>query len=356
MNSVPKPTKVLFVGFGNVGQKVAEILYLEHDKHPQTHSLNLSIIGIVTKSRGSLVNNNGIDVVKALHEIHDLGRFSWTNFELTSIKGLEAVQQLDYDVLVELSTLSIVERGEPALSHVREALKRGRHVVTANKGPAAFAYHELQSLAHQHGVSFLHESTVMDGTPVFNLARSGLKGCTITGVSGVLNSTTNFVLSRMEQGESLEEAVKVAQKEGFAEADPRYDLEGWDAAAKITVLANALMGASLTPLDVDRHGITQITVADAQRAVKAGKQLKLICKAWRDKSDVRARVALEEIERGHPFAPIRESGSILMIETDLLAPFIIAETDPTLYDTAYGVINDLMSLPHSTLSIDWVRR
>jgi homoserine dehydrogenase len=337
--------KALFIGFGNVGQKVAEILFVEREQHPRVQSLDLSIIGIVTGSRGSLVNYAGVDCVKGLQEIREQGRFSWTNFELTSIKGLEAVQQLDYDVLVELSTLSIAGRGEPALSHVRGALTRGKHVVTANKGPAAFAYNELRSLADTHGVMFLHESTVMDGTPVFNLAKYGLKGCTITGVSGVLNSTTNFVLSRMEQGESIEEAVKVAQAEGFAEADPKNDLEGWDAAAKIAVLANALMGASITPLDVNRQGITHVTVADAQRAVKEGKNLKLICSAKRSGETVRAGVQLEAIERGHPFAPIRESGSILMIETDLLAPFVIMETDPTLYDTAYGVINDLMSLP-----------
>ncbi len=183
---------------------------------------------------------------------------------------------------------------------------RGKHVVTANKGPAAFAYHELQALARQNGAVFLHESTVMDGTPLFSLAKNGLKGCTIMAVSGVLNSTTNFATSRMEQGESLEEAVKVAQREGFAEADPRHDLEGWDASAKIAVLANALMGASLTPLDVERQGITHVSVADAQRAAKSGKQLKLICRAWNDGGKIRARVALEEIERGHPFAPIRE--------------------------------------------------
>jgi len=148
----------------------------------------------------------------------------------------------------------------------------------------------------------------------------------------------------MEKGESLEEAVRIAQKEGFAEADPRHDLEGWDASAKITVLANALLGGSLTPYDVDRQGITHVSVADAQRSVKSGKHLKLICKAWREEGAVKASVTLEEIEAGHPFAPIRESGSILMIETDLLAPFVITETDPTLSDTAFGVINDLMSL------------
>ena len=339
-----KPMRALFIGFGNVGQKVAEILFVDRAKHPNVQSLNLCVVGIVTKSHGSLVNNNGVDVVKALQEIRDGERFSWTNFELTNINGLDAVRQLDYDVLVELSTLSIAQKGEPALSHVREALNRGKHVVTANKAPAAFAYHELILLARQKGVSFLMESTVMDGTPVFNLAKYGLKAASILGVSGVLNSTTNFVLSRMEKGESLEEAVKVAQKEGFAEADPRHDLEGWDASAKITVLANALMGASITPLDVDRQGISHVSVADAQEAATAGKHLKLICRAWRDKGTVKARVALESIEAGHPFAPIRESGSILMIETDLLAPFVITETDPTLSDTAFGVINDLMSL------------
>ena len=344
MQAEAKSIRALFIGFGNVGQKVAEILFLEREKHPNVQSLNLSIIGIVTKSHGSLVNNNGVDVVKALHEIREAGRFSLTNFSLTNINGLDAVRQLDYDVLIELSTLSIAQKGEPALSHVREALNRGKHVVTANKAPAAFAYHELISLARQKGVSFLMESTVMDGTPVFNLAKHGLKAASILGVSGVLNSTTNFVLSRMEQGVSLEEAVRIAQKEGFAEADPQHDLEGWDASAKITILANALMGASLTPYDVDRQGITHVSVADAQGAVKAGKHLKLICKAWREGDNVKARVALEQIKRGHPFAPIRESGSILMIETDLLAPFVITETDPTLTDTAFGVINDLMSL------------
>jgi homoserine dehydrogenase len=338
------PIKALFIGFGNVAQKVAEILFVDRAKHVNVQGLNLSVIGIVTRSRGALINNNGVDVVKALKEIREGGRFSWTNFELTHMNGLDAVHQLEYDVLVELSTLSIVQKGEPALSHVREALTRGKHVVTANKAPAAFAFKELTALAQERGVKFLMESTVMDGTPVFNLARCGLKAAAVTAVSGVLNSTTNFVLSRMEQGESLEDAVKTAQAEGFAEADPLHDLEGWDASAKISVLANNLMGASLTPFDVDRQGITHVTVADAQAAVKEGKRLKLICKAWKDGESVKARVALEEVERGHPFAPIRESGSILMIETDLLAPFVITETDPTLSDTAFGVINDLISL------------
>ncbi|HAL57499.1 MAG TPA: homoserine dehydrogenase [Bacteroidetes bacterium] len=340
----PRQLRALFIGFGNVGQKVAEILFLERERFPNLRDLDLSVVGIVTKTHGALVNNNGVDVVKALREIRELGRFSWTNFELVSISGLDAARQLEYDVLVELSTLSINERGEPALLHIHEALQRKRHVVTANKGPLAFAYSDLKSLADENGCRLLYESTVMDGTPLFSLAQSGLRGCTITGLKGILNSTTNFVLSRMEQGERLEDAVKTAQKEGFAEADPGHDLEGWDAAAKIAVLANTMMGATITPFDVDRQGITHLQVEDVQKVSKAGKHLKLICTAKREGAAVRARVALEEIPHGDPFAPVGESGSILSIETDLMAPIIITETDPTLSDTAYGVINDLLSL------------
>ena len=153
-----KPLRALFVGFGNVGQKVAEILFVERDQHPGVHSLDLSVVGIITKSRGSLVNHNGVDVVKGLQEIRDGGRFSWTNFELTNLNGIDAVCQLDYDVLIELSTLSIAERGEPALTHVREALKRGRHVVTANKAPAAFAPFHPAANRRSTSVAFCRET------------------------------------------------------------------------------------------------------------------------------------------------------------------------------------------------------
>lgn len=339
-----KPIRALFIGFGNVGQKVAEILFVERSKFPQLSDLKLSIVGIVTKSRGTLVNRNGVDVAKAIQQIREEGRFSQTNVELASLSGLDSVRQLEYDVLVELSTLSIDRRGEPAVSHIREALKKARHVVTANKGPLAFAYHELQALAAEKGCRLLHESTVMDGAPVFSLAREGLSGCRIAGLKGVLNSTTNFVLSQMERGESLDEAVKIAQQEGFAEADPRHDLEGWDAAAKITVLANALMGASLTPLEVDRQGITGLTISQAQEAFKAGKRWKLICRAWREDKVVRARVSLELMDQSDPIACVSGSGSVLIIETDLMGPILINQVEPTLYDTAYGVIQDLLNL------------
>jgi homoserine dehydrogenase len=248
---------------------------------------------------------------------------------------------------VELSTLNITGKGEPAVSHVRAALSRKRHVVTANKGPAAFAFRELDSLARQNGVRFLFESTVMDGAPVFSLQRHALSGCRVTGLSGILNTTTNFAISRLEQGESLDSAVKTAQKLGFAEADPALDIEGWDAAAKTAILANVFMGANITPVQVERQGISELTAGAAGRALKNGRCLKLICRAWEEKGVVRARVGVEEISLRHPFAAVSGKGAALRLETDMMGPLLIIQENPTLEDTAAGVLQDLLTVAAS---------
>ena len=334
--------RALLLGFGNVGQTLAEILTRKRHDFPGLRGLDLSFAGIFTRSHGALAGT--LELGEALETMRVQGRFPPEHRHFTTMGTLEAVRTLDYDVLVELTVLSIRERGEPALSHVREALRRGRHVVTANKAPLAFAYRELSTLARERGVQLLHESTVMDGAPLFGLARASLQGCTIRGLAGILNSTTNFVLTEMERGVSLESAVQTAQAEGFAEADPRHDLEGWDAAAKITVLANALMGASQTPFDVEREGITSVTTARIQEVLGSGKRLKLVCRAWCDPAGVRTRVGLEAVPAEHPFATLSGNGSVLRIETDLMGPILVAQEEPTLYDTAYGVLNDLLTI------------
>ena len=179
------------------------------------------------------------------------------------------IDRVPADVLVEVTTLD-PRTGQPATAHVRQALARGMHVVTANKGPVAFAHASLGRLAARKNRLFLHEGAVMDGTPVFNLAERCLRGALIVGFRGTLNSTTNLVLSRMEEGLSLDRAVREAQGLGIAEADPRNDLEGWDAAVKACALANALMGASVRPAQVRRRGILAVTASDVRRALRSG--------------------------------------------------------------------------------------
>lgn len=333
--------KVLFVGFGNVARKVAEIV--TDDGWPSGRgSFPLEVSGIFTGSRGCLAGP--VDLAQALAELNRSGHFDENHRHRTIMTPLEACQSLDYDVLVELSPLSIEGRGEPALSHARAALDRGRHVVTANKGPVAFAHRELARLAEERGVRFLFESSVMDGAPLFNMARASLRGCRVEAFAGILNGTTNAILCHMEQGGSLEEGIAAAQAAGIAEADPSHDVDGWDGAAKTAALANVLMGADVTPLDVDRQGIRSVTIAEARSALASGRRLKLVCRGSRLGEKILTSVAVEALAVDDPFALVDAYGAILRIETDLMHPIVLTQEGPELIDTAYGVLNDLMEI------------
>ncbi len=189
--------------------------------------------------------------------------------------GADFARNVSADVLVELTTLD-VSSGQPAIRHIEEALQSGKHVVTANKGPIAWAYRRLEALARKHGRRFLFEATVMDGAPVFGLYRHCLRGCRVTGISGILNSTTNVILGRIAAGDSYREGLATAQAMGVAEADPTLDVDGWDPAAKLCALANVLMGAELTPLQVRRLGIRHLTPSHVRAAGSRGAVIKLV--------------------------------------------------------------------------------
>jgi homoserine dehydrogenase len=325
-----KPLRAIFIGFGNVGRKLAAMLGEERGHYPGVARLDMEAVAVFTGSHGALVEAKGIGLENG-------------GFPAAPMTTMQALETLDYDVLVELSFLNISGRGEPAIRHVRAALQRGRHVVTANKGPAAFAYQELSGLAREKGVRFLFESAVMDGAPVFSL-KPALAGCRVTAISGILNTTTNFVISRLEAGEGMERAIESAQELGFAEADPSLDIDGWDAAAKTAILANFFLGADTDPLRVERRGIAGLTAVDAARAMAAGKRLKLVCRAWSEDGAVRATVGPEEVPAGHVFAAVSGKGAALRLETDMMAPLWIMQEDPGLADTAAGVIQDLLTV------------
>ncbi|MDO9508745.1 MAG: homoserine dehydrogenase [Thermovirgaceae bacterium] len=337
--------KALFIGFGNVGRTIARILTVERSRFPGMYPLDdLVPVGIVTRRGGSLVDPEGIDLRLALEEIESKGRFPKAHPGYSEISGEEAARTLDYDVIVELSTLSVENRGEPAATHIRTALSRKRHAVSANKGPVAFSYRELSGLAESAGKKFLFETTVMDGAPVFNLREFCLKGCVVTAFDGILNSTTNYILSRMEEGADFADAVREAQETGVAEADPRNDIDGWDAAAKVAALANVLLGAEMTPLDVDRQGIAGVTAGDIRKAALSGNRLKLVCRAWKDRGKAFGKVGIEEVPATHHFSLVSGEGAVLRIHTDLMGPILVTQEKPDLYDTAYGVLGDLISI------------
>jgi homoserine dehydrogenase len=246
------------------------------------------------------------------------------------------------DVLVEITTLD-PRTGQPATRHVRQALTRGLHVVTANKGPVAFALRSLRALAERKGRLFLHEGAVMDGTPVFNLVARCLPGARIQGFRGTLNSTTNLVLSRMEQGLSRDAGVREAQRLDIAEADPRNDLDGWDAAVKGCALANALMGASVRPKQVRRRGIAGVSLPGVRRALEAGFRTRLVVRGVRSKGRVRVSVAPERIPLGDPLAGSGPDAA-LVFETDLMGEIGVFERDATVDQTAYALLSDLLEI------------
>jgi len=333
-----KPLRVVFVGFGNVARKMAAMLTEEREKFPGLANLDLEPLAIFTGRHGGLVDEKGIDLGAALRRLREQGEFP-----APPITALQALETLDYDALIELSTLNIAAKGQPAIAHVRAALERGKHAVTANKGPAAFAYADLEGLARARGVRFLFESAVMDGIPVFCLGRA-LRGLTVTGFSGIFNTTTNFVISRLEAGESMEIAVQTAQRLGFAEADPGLDLDGWDAAAKTAILANFFLGANIDPLRVERQGIRSLTPEMAARAVFEGKRLKLVCRAWKEGGRVHAEVQPREVSLDNHLALVSGRAAALRLESDMLGPFWIMDESPDLKDTASGVLQDLLTI------------
>jgi homoserine dehydrogenase len=247
------------------------------------------------------------------------------------------------EMVIEITTLNPAT-GEPALSHIRAAFARSMHVITANKGPIAHAYSDLVDEARRANVEFRFESIVMDGAPVFNLVRNNLPGCKILGFTGVVNSTTNVVIQALENGHTLAEGIEEAQRIGIAEADASYDIEGWDAAAKTTALANVLMNARLTPLDVDRRGIGKLTPEKLAELKKQGKRVRLVARARTVGEAVKLRVRAEVLDDTDILASVRGTSNILVLDTDLMGKVGTVELNPGVEQTAYGIFSDVVDI------------
>ena len=337
--------RLLLLGFGNVGRRLVEIL-ADPASYPALADLgDVRLVGIVTRSHGATVDPGGLEPRRVLEEYDRNGGFRET------LASDEALREIDYDVLVEMTPLDIPGRGAAAIAHVRAALESGRDAITCNKGPVAWAWRSLKELARERGRALVCETTVMDGVPVFNLVQRCLRGNTILRIEGILNSTTNYVLGEMERGASLESAVAGAQRLGVAEADPANDLEGWDAAVKVSALANVLLDADLPPEQVERESLLAVTPGRLQEAAARGARLKVVCEAYPENGRVVGKVNLREIPLSDPFALVSGTSSILRLTTDLLGKLVLTEEDPDLSTTAYGVISDLFRVLEGTQAL-----
>ena len=333
--------RLAMIGFGNVGQEFARLLMAKRDWLLKRKGLDIEVLAIATKTRGSIMADKALDLERALTELEDHGSLRGYGPGTTNLKPLDIIDKSNADLMIELTPLNI-DDGQPAIDHISMALQSGMDVVTANKGPVAFAYDKLRSLARSRNVHFRFEGTVMDGTPIFNLAETTLQGCEILGIEGVLNSTSNFVLTEMAAGRSMDAAIKEAQRRGFAEADPSMDIDGWDAAAKITALANVLMDAGSNPKLVNRKGIRDISDVDIRAAADSGRKFRQIASATREREAIELKVEPVRIGPDSLYWPVDGTSSAVTLKTDLMGEVTIVETNPAVAQTAYAVFSDML--------------
>ena len=337
--------RIALQGYGNVARALVALLAEKEAVLRKQHDLTIGVTGAATRASGGwLISESAAGVSPAA-----MSASGWPDGVLPAGASAFAgdgeafAATAPADALVELTTLN-PQTGQPALDHVRAALAAGKSVVTANKGPIAHAYRELRALAELQGVALRFESTVMDGTPIFNMAQAALPATTISDLRGLLNSTSNYVLSRMAQGETLEEAVGGAQKLGIAEANPANDLEGWDASVKATILANVLMGGDIRPGDVARDGLGAEAMRAAQAALLPGQTLKQVAEAERVGDSVVARVRLEALPPGDALAHLSGMEAGLTLHTDTMGDLTIIEGEGGPTQTAHGVMADLVAV------------
>ncbi len=344
------------VGLGSVARPFVDLLV----QRATRLGLRWRIVAVATARHDCALAPDGIDgstllrladAGASLAVVHDASTGATPSDAMELLERLAAWRQDHPDAarltVVENTPLGL-DGGQPGLAHVRAALEFGADVITANKGPATFAYRELSEQASAAGTMFRFEDAVLDGLPVFSLLRETLPGVRIERVRGVVNTTTNHLLTAMEQGRSLYDAIADMQAAGIAEADPAMDIDGWDAAAKTAVLANVLFGAEITSHDVAREGLRAIEPSAVQAARRAGGAVKLVASAERRGDGIVATVGPRVLDGDDPLAGLSGTAKGLVIETDVLGPLVISKPASDVTHTAYALMADLLSTHRQT--------
>jgi homoserine dehydrogenase len=315
--------KLALIGYGNVGRAFGRLIERKRASFP------FRIVGVHTARHGTAIDPRGLAAEPA--------------FGPAAASAGEFLERAGAEVMIEVTPLNPAT-GEPAIGHIRAAFARSMHVITANKGPIAHAFHELREEATRAGVEFCFESTVMDGAPVFNLVNFALPGVEITGFTGVLNSTSKVVVEAMREGCSMEEGIQRAQEMGITETDPSFDIDGWDSAAKTAALANVLLDARTSPQQVETKGIGRLTPARVLELASQGKTVRLVSRAKRTSHGIRLRVRAEVLDETDLLASARGTSNLLLLHTDLMGTLGTVSIDPTVDQTAYGLFSDLVNV------------
>ncbi|MFQ5855492.1 MAG: homoserine dehydrogenase [Anaerolineae bacterium] len=334
--------RLALIGFGTVGQGLAQILRDRGDVLAQRFGAEFQIVAISDLLKGSVFNPAGLEPAELLDAIQADDNLDRVAGPHRGWDAMRTIAESNADVVVELSYTDL-ETGEPAHSHVRVALEQGKHVVTTNKGPIALHYPELAELARTHNVEMGVEGTVMSGTPALRLGQD-LLSAGVHRIQGILNGTTNYILTQMEAGATYGEALAEAQARGYAEADPTGDVEGFDAAGKVVILANLVLGLPLTMKDVDRHGITRLTPDDIAAAQADGERWKLIGSVEKSAGGFSASVRPMRLPVEHPLANVSGATNAITYSTDLLGDVTLVGPGAGRLETGYALIGDLLAI------------
>lgn len=304
--------RLCVLGFGAVGQGLAKVVLMKHEELIEKYGIDLEITAISDRS-GAAINPNGLDLQQALDTKEKTGKIKdYPEYGVSGVDGVEVLDKAEYDCLVE-ATPTNIDDGQPTQTHILKAMNDKKDVVTSNKGPLALNFKTLIETARENNVKFRFEASVGGTMPVINLARESLAGNNIHSVQGILNGTTNYILSRMaNEGTEYEPTLKEAQELGIAETNPYQDVEGLDAACKIVIIANSLMGWDVTLDDVSREGISGISSNAVKLALKDGYLIKLVAEA----NDGKLRVAPMLVKQGSPFA-VNGTLNVITLKTDL---------------------------------------
>lgn len=339
--------KLAFIGFGVVGQGLAEILRDKREALKKEEAFEAEIVAISDLMKGSIYHPNGLDIDTVLNVLKETGNLENYPHSPGLVKGwdsIKTIRETNADTIIEVSYTD-VKTGQPAINHCKAAFESRKNVVMTNKGPVALAYKELSQIAKENGVYWGFEGTVMSGTPALKMPIATLAGNDITEIRGILNGTTNYILTKMEtEGVSYEEALKEAQLLGYAEADPTSDVEGYDARYKIVILANYVMNAPLTVSEVSCEGITAISLKDIEDAKAEGKRWKLLAKARKEGGKVSASIAPEKVDVTDPLASISGATNAITYECDLLGTVTLSGAGAGKVETGFSLLIDLINI------------
>jgi homoserine dehydrogenase len=331
--------KIAILGLGAVGKGVTQVIAMKQDYLQNKYGFNLEIVAAADSS-GGVICNEGLDANLLLKTKKEKGNVSdYPIYGDPNLNSLKILEEADYDCLVEVTPTNI-EDGEPALSHLLTAIENGKDVVTSNKGPLALSFSTLDDAARFNDVQLRFEASVGGAMPIINFAHENLAGCHIESIFGILNGTTNYILSRMaKEGSSYDQTLKEAQEMGIAETDPYQDVEGIDAACKIAILANSVLNRDVTLDEVEVIGISGTTPESIALAKKEGCLIKLIGEASHDVLEVSPRL----VKLGSPLA-VGGTMNLATLRTDLAKDVTVAGLGAGSVETASAILSDLLNI------------